>query len=99
MLILLLGAGCIDRTPASVTDSDPARRVPLIIAATQAGDRSIIPALIDGLDSADPAIRFYSHNGLRRMTQRDFGYNWRLDEPDRREAVRLWRLALDRGEL
>lgn len=99
VLTILFAAGCVDRTPATLRDDDPARRIPLIVAAAEAGDRSVVPALIDGLDSVDPAVRFYSFDGLRRLTGLSFGYDWRLDEPDRREAVRQWRDALDRGEL
>jgi hypothetical protein len=99
VLIFLFAAGCVSREPATLRDDDPARRIPLIIAAAESGNRSALPALIDGLDSADPAVRFYSFDGLRRLTGLDFGYDWRLDEPDRREAVRQWRKALDRGEL
>lgn len=98
-IILLLVTGCVDRVPASLRDQDPARRIPLIVQAAQTGDRSALPLLVDGLDSSDPAIRFYSHDALRRLTGRDFHYDWQLDEPDRREAVRQWRAALDRGEL
>jgi hypothetical protein len=99
VIILLLVPGCVDRVPATLRDDDPARRIPLIVHAAETGDRSALPVLVDGLDSSDPAIRFYSHDALRRLTGRNFSYDWQLDEPDRREAVRLWRAALDRGEL
>lgn len=98
-IILFLVPGCVDRVPPSLLDDDPARRVPLIVRAAEAGDRSALPVLVDGLDSSDPAIRFYSFDALRRLTGRDYGYAWKLDEPDRREAVRQWRAALERGEL
>jgi hypothetical protein len=91
--VLLCGmcASCIARDPPSITSSDPDCLIPAIKAGVAAQDRKIIPYLVDNLQSDDSAVRFYSIDGLERLTGKDFGYVFYADEDDRKGAYQRWK--------
>ena len=51
-------------------------KIPEIKAAVIGDDRQALPQFVEDLDSEDAAIRFYSIQALRRMTDETFGYDW-----------------------
>lgn len=93
LLGIALGVtGCIGADPPSIKSHDPTRLVPAIKEAVESGDMSAVPYLIADLDSDDPAVRFYSIDGLQRLTkQGDMGYVYYQDETDRLPAIQRWK--------
>lgn len=89
-------AGCGPSGPRTVYNPDPAIKIPAIVQAADQRNRSVIPELVEGLDSDDPAIRFYSVRALRDMTGEDFGYRYYEDDQERKPAVQRWRQWLSR---
>ncbi|HUB26001.1 MAG TPA: hypothetical protein VL992_11280 [Tepidisphaeraceae bacterium] len=86
-----VGTSCIARDPASITSQDPDCLIPAIKEGVIAKDRKIIPYLVDNLQSDDSAVRFYSIDGLERLTGHDFGYVFYADEDQRKEAYLRWK--------
>jgi hypothetical protein len=86
-------AGCSAFTgPRNVTNVDPAVKIPEIRRAVDEDDRSVLPQLIEDLDSPDPAIRLYAIEGLRRLTGETFGYDWiDPDRSTRQEPIERWK--------
>jgi hypothetical protein len=85
-------AGCdAPKIKPVLTDPDPSVKIPAIALAVKQHDCSAIPVLVQNLESDDPAIRFYSNDGLRKLTGLDFGYLYYADEETRRPAVEKWR--------
>lgn len=85
-------AGCRnDVGPPSVASDDPERKIPGIKQDVDRDDRADVPLMVRDLDSDDPAVRFYSIQGLGRLTGYDFGYRyWEADDA-RRPAVARWK--------
>jgi hypothetical protein len=77
--------------PRSVSDPDPADKIPAIEFAVRQHDRRAIPQLIADLDNNDPAIRFYVIEALRKLTSQDLGYQYFVDEDQRKPAVDRWK--------
>ena len=90
-----LAAGC-GHGPRSVSDPDPADKIPAIETATRDHDRRAIPQLVADLDNNDPAIRFYAIDALHMLTGEDFGYEYYLDDDARKPAVERWKVWLAR---
>ena len=82
--------GCGPRPRQVVTNPDPAGKVPAIEKAVQEHDTSVVPQLVKDLDSDDPAVRFYAIYGLRKLTNQDFGYQFFLDQDERKPYVVKW---------
>ncbi|MBV8781102.1 MAG: hypothetical protein JO353_06865 [Phycisphaerae bacterium] len=87
--------GCAAPRPDySVRAHDPTEIIPAIRIAVRARDQSVVPDLIKNLDSDDPAVRFYSNDGLKKLTGQDFGYLYYADDLVREPAVRKWQAWL-----
>ena len=46
--------------------------------------------MVANLNDDDPAVRFYSIEGLKRLTGDDFGYRYYEDADERAAAVAKW---------
>jgi hypothetical protein len=91
-ILTFASAGCSEPTgPRVVANPDVAVKVPAIKEAVLERDRSEIPAMIDELNSDDPAVRLYAIEGLRRLTNETFGYRYYDDEERRKTAIHRWR--------
>jgi hypothetical protein len=90
-------AGCNVGGPRLVDQTDPAVRIPAMRHAVRSGDLSATARLVDDLESDDPAIRLYAIQALHRLTGHRFGYEYYLDEEQRKGPVAKWRAWL-RGE-
>jgi hypothetical protein len=88
-------AGC-GHGPRSVSDPDPAEKIPAIEVAVQKHDRRAIPQLVKDLSNDDSAIRFYAIDGLRALTGEDFGYLYYADPDARKLAVARWEQWLEK---
>ena len=85
-------AGCQNpRGPVSLDSEDPDLHVLAVERAVADHDEADDPKLVRDLNDRDPAIRFYSIQGLRRLTGDDFGYHYYDDEATRLPAIERWR--------
>jgi len=94
LLAALLTAGCAPRP--SLESGDPVQRARAIKRLAGTKDPSLALRLVDRLEDDDPAVRFYAVLALRRLTGRDFGYNYALDPQRQPAAVRRWRDFIER---
>ncbi len=84
-------AGCqAPRDAPSVYSDDPDLKVLAIKRDVDDHDPQDEPALVHDLDDRDPAVRFYSIQGLERLTGLTLGYRSFDDEPTRAAAVARW---------
>ncbi len=88
---LAIAAGGCGHGPRSVSDPDPANKIPAIEAAVSQNDRRVIPQLVTDLENDDPAVRYYADEALRRLTGQDMGYQYFADEDRRKPAVERWK--------
>jgi len=86
---ILLAAGC-GHGPRSVSDPDPADKIPAIETAVDRHDERAVPQLVKDLDNDDPAVRLYAIEGLHKLTGQDFGYRYFDDDDQRKPAVAEW---------
>jgi hypothetical protein len=73
-------------------------RIPGIKEAGETHDRSALPSLVDSLDDDDPAVRLFAIVALEKFTGDRFGYEYYLDEEQRKPAIARWREWLKRQE-
>jgi hypothetical protein len=102
LVLSSLAAGCSGTTgPQTVANPDPGVKVPIIRAAVDRHDTSVIPQLIDDLNDDDPAIRFYANDGLQKLTGQDFNYRFYDDADARKPSIDRWRawLGQHQGEI
>jgi len=78
-----------------MSNPDPAAKIPAIEAAVAAKDLSQAPQLVKDLNNDDAAVRFYSINGLDRLTGETFGYHYYDDEMQRAPAIEKWKVWLE----
>jgi len=91
LMVIGLVAGCTaPRAKPNIADEDPANKIPAISAAVQKKDLRDAKQMVAGLDSDDPAIRFYSIEGLRRLTGQTFDYLFYDDAVARKPAIGRW---------
>jgi hypothetical protein len=92
------GTGCAaPRIKPVLTDPDPSVKIPAMELAVKQDDRSAIPILIKNLENDDPAVRFYANDALRKLTGRDFGFQYYADEEVREPAIARWQTWLAGG--
>ncbi|MCK4660053.1 MAG: HEAT repeat domain-containing protein [Phycisphaerae bacterium] len=78
----------------SLESPDPSVRALAIVRATDQGDQSIVPFLVDRLEDEDAAVRFYAILGLEELTGDRLGYHYMDSEAKRRASVERWRRFL-----
>jgi HEAT repeat protein len=87
-----LAAGCTSRevTLQRLRTDNPRVQAATIAQVARAGDRSMVPELIDLLDAQDEGVRFMAAAGLHQVTGQDFGSHFaRRDE--RQAVIDKWR--------
>ena len=90
-----LTIGCAAPAPRrAVTNPDLSGKIPAIKASVQAKDMSAVRQLVKDLDSDDPAVRFFTIQGLQRLTGETFEYRYFDDERERRPALERWQAWL-----
>lgn len=98
VLVLMGAVGACHAPPGprkSLTEPDPAGKIPAMRQAVRLQDRSGLAQLIKDLDNDDPAIRFYAITALRELTGKDLGYRYFDDEHARRQAIERWQEWLE----
>jgi hypothetical protein len=88
--VLFITACSPPRDPISVKSSDPTLKIPAIKQDVRERNTTDVAQMVKDLDSDDPAVRFYSIEGLRRLTGDTFGYHYYDDDAQRRPAVMRW---------
>jgi hypothetical protein len=94
LLVVIAGtlASCRAPRPApNVADPDPQVKIAGIKQAAERKDRSALPALVDSLDSDDPAVRFFAIAALERFAGTRFGYEYYWEQDERKESLARWR--------
>lgn len=77
----------------------PDERISTAREAVAENDLGVIPDLIEGLESDDPAVRLMSVEALRRLTGRRFDYDPYAPSWVRRKSVEAWMEAYENGAL
>ena len=97
VLILALIACAPSREDGLHADA-PGTKLDAIVQSGRDRDQEAIPALVDQLDSDDPAVRMMAIEALRRLTNNDMGYNPYAPPGERRAATQRWVRAVRGGE-
>ncbi|MDB5321810.1 MAG: hypothetical protein JWN40_3441 [Phycisphaerales bacterium] len=91
LLLGLSGVACTAPRPApNIADADPTVKIAGIKQAVARKDRAALPALVEQLDSDDPAVRLFALQALERFSGDRFGYEYYLDEQQRRPSLARW---------
>jgi len=90
-LSALFGCGGAGPHAKSLTDSDPASKIPAIKQKVRQKDLESVGQLVKDLESDDPAVRFYAIEGLRRLTGETYEYRYYESEDQRKLAVEKWK--------
>lgn len=86
--------GCGPKARDGGLHSDnPAAKLYAIRHAGETRDAAAVPALVEQLDSDDPAVRMLSIHALEQITGARLGYNPYASEAERRPAVERWAAA------
>ena len=92
MVLALVGLACTaPRSAPNIADADPTVKIAGIKQASATKDRAALPALVDELDSDDPAVRLFALEALERFAGQRFGYEYYLDEVQRKPSLARWR--------
>ncbi len=92
MILALSLAGCTaPRERRIVSNPDPSGKIPAIKEAVEHNDLTVARQLVKDLDNDDPAVRFYAGQGLERLTGDSFGYEYYLDDQQRKPAIDRWK--------
>jgi hypothetical protein len=91
LALAVVGWSCTAPRPApNIADPDPQVKIAGIKQAAAKRDGSAVPALVEELNSDDPAVRFYAQEALQRITGEGFGYQFYLDEDERKPSLERW---------
>jgi hypothetical protein len=91
LALALGGLSCTAPTPKpDIKDPEAAVKIAGIREAMSKRDRSALPALVAQLDSDDPAVRLFAIQALGKFAGERFGYEYYLDEDQRKPALAKW---------
>ena len=99
-LAVAAGGGCSKDAPlpSQVDSPNLAGKIPAIKRGVERMDPAVARQLVRDLSSADPVVRFFAIEGLRRLTDQTFGYVYYADDDQRKPAVQRWRQWLEETE-
>ncbi len=86
----LLTACAPPASEGGLNSDNPASHLYAIRAAGERHDRAALPALVESLDSDDPAIRMMAISALERITGTRRGYDPYASAAQRQPAVEEW---------
>jgi len=92
VVLTVLAAGCMTREARleQLRTDNPRAQTAAIAETVRAGDRSMVPELIDLLDAQDEGVRFMAAAGLHQLTGQDFGSHF-AKPADRQAVIAKWR--------
>lgn len=79
--------------------SNPLDRAQAVVRVAERQDAGAVHKLVDLLEDADPGVRMYAIQALRRLCGVDYGYRYYAAAAERAAAVERWRAALRVGEV
>jgi hypothetical protein len=82
----------------NVAAEEPEAKIPGIKRAGEAQDRSALPELVESLNDDDPAVRLFAIAALEKFTGDRFGYEYYLDEEQRKPSLARWREWLNQQQ-
>lgn len=82
--------GCFATSEPGLRSPDPSVRLSAIVDAGRESDQDAVPALVERLDSDDPAERLLAIQALERITGETLGYDHAAPRAKRDEAVERW---------
>jgi len=91
VVLAVLAAGCTTREARleQLHADNPAVQSAAIAGTVRAGDRSMVPELIDLLDAQDEGVRFMAATALHELTGQDFGCHFATAE-ERQDVMIAW---------
>ena len=66
-------------------------KIPGMKHAGETHDRSALPGMVDSLNDDDPAVRLFAIAALEKFSGDRFGYEYYLDEEQRKPSIARWR--------
>jgi hypothetical protein len=66
-------------------------KIPGMKHAGMTQDRAALPGLVESLNDDDPAVRMFAIVALEKFSRDRFGYEYYLDEEERKPSVARWR--------
>jgi len=93
-LSVLSVAGCPlgrEATVAQLRADNPRVQCDTIAQVARDNDKTMVPELIDLMDSPDEGVRFVADAGLHRLTGKSFGRPCEKDPEKRAASVKQWR--------
>jgi len=98
-ILALCSLACRGKLPPPNPASENVEsRIPGIKQAGETHDRSALPALVGSLNDEDAAVRLFAIAALEKFTGDRFGYEYYLDEDERKPAIARWREWLRQQE-
>jgi len=90
-VLAVLAAGCTTHEARleQLRTDDPRAQAAAIAETVRAGDRSMVPELIDLLDAQDEGVRFMAAAALHQLTGQNFGCHFARPE-DQEDVITAW---------
>jgi len=91
---VLLLAGCVpDRETMQrrLREDNPRMQTATIAQVVRAGDRTLVPELINLLESEDEGVRFVAAAALHKLTGQNFGFHFATTAEERQQIIGRWR--------
>ena len=90
----ILVAGCVGDREAVVRrlrEDNPRVQVDAIYQVVRADDRTMVPELINLLESEDEGVRFLAASALHKLTGKDLGFHFANTPEERARIIGQWR--------
>ena len=84
-------AGRGERPKPDVAAREIDAKIPGMKRAGMEHDRSALPGLVESLNDDDPAVRMFAIVALEKFSRDRFGYEYYLDEEQRKPSIARWR--------
>jgi hypothetical protein len=92
LILALSSVACRGARPKpNVAAPEIDAKIPGMKRAGETRDRSALPQLVDSLNDDDPAVRLFAIAALKKFSGDRFGYEYYLDEEERKPSVARWR--------
>jgi hypothetical protein len=92
LILVLSSTACRGTLPKpDVAAQEVEAKIPGIKRAGETHDRAALPGLVASLDDEDPAVRLFAIAALEKFTGDRFGYEYYLDDEQRKPSLARWR--------
>jgi hypothetical protein len=91
LALAFVGLGCTaPESSPNIADPETAVKIAGIRQAVDHKDRRALPALVAELNNDDPAVRLFAIEALEKFAGERFGYEYYLDEEQRKPFLAKW---------